>query len=594
MPGFLKQATAAQSRAIGPFVSDTDFKTVQTGLTIANTDVKLVVNGGASANKNSGGGTHRVNGVYGFTFDATDTATVGEIEVSIVVAGALVVFDKFFVVEEAIYDALFAASANGFAGAAGSSTVVFSNVSIATVTTVTNQLTAAAIATGVWQDATAGDFTTANSIGKALYIANVVPGGAGGHFISGSNAGTTTFAALTVTGATTLTGNVVLSDGLTISAPSTGNRAGLDITGNGTGAAVKLAAGATGKGIAITTTAGDGLSILPTAGSAIVATGNGTSKHGIIATGGTAGTSDGATFVAGSGGVDLRANITGNLIGTVSTLTTYTGNTPQTGDAFLRIGAAGVSLTAIPWNAAWDAEVQSEVDDALIVKGLDHLVFASVAGTDIADNSVFAKLVSKSATADWDDFVNTTESLQALRDRGDAAWITATGFAIAGDAMTLMAAYDAAKTAATQASVNTIDGIVDNILLDTAEIGAAGVGLSAIPWNADWDAEVQSEVTDALNAYDPPTRAELTSDIDSLPTATENATAVGTRQITESYRANGAAPTLDQALSETLAHLGEATIVGTTKTINKVDHVTAAETFTLDSATAPTSITRAS
>jgi hypothetical protein len=29
------------------------------------------------------------------------------------------------------------------------------------------------------------------------------------------------------------------------------------------------------------------------------------------------------------------------------------------------IGAAGAGLTAVPWNAAWDAEVQSEVDDAL-------------------------------------------------------------------------------------------------------------------------------------------------------------------------------------------------------------------------------------
>lgn len=37
-----------------------------------------------------------------------------------------------------------------------------------TVTTVTNQLTAAQIATGVWQDATAGDFTAANSIGKSV------------------------------------------------------------------------------------------------------------------------------------------------------------------------------------------------------------------------------------------------------------------------------------------------------------------------------------------------------------------------------------------------------------------------------------------
>lgn len=90
---------------------------------------------------------------------------------------------------------------------------------IPTVTTVTNQLTAAAIATGVWQDATAGDFTTASSIGKALYVANIAPGASGGHMISGTNAGTTTLGALTVTGATTLTGAV------------TGTNAGNDLRG---------------------------------------------------------------------------------------------------------------------------------------------------------------------------------------------------------------------------------------------------------------------------------------------------------------------------------------------------------------------------
>lgn len=51
--------------------------------------------------------------------------------------------------------------------------------------------TAAAIATAVWQDTTAGDFTTASSIGKSLYTAGVVPGGSGGLFIAGSNAATT-------------------------------------------------------------------------------------------------------------------------------------------------------------------------------------------------------------------------------------------------------------------------------------------------------------------------------------------------------------------------------------------------------------------
>ncbi len=90
------------------------------------------------------------------------------------------------------------------------------------------------------------------------------------------------------------------------------------------------------------------------------------------------------------------------------------------------IGALGAGLTNIPWNASWDAEVQSEVDDALIAKGLDHLVFASVTGTDIADNSIIAKLVSSSATADWDSYDNTTDSLQAIKD--NTAWDTATGF----------------------------------------------------------------------------------------------------------------------------------------------------------------------
>ncbi len=114
MPGFLKQSTASQSRSFGPFIDDTDFKTLKTGLSIGNTDIKLIINGGGSVNKNSGGGTHRVNGVYGVTFDATDTATVGEMEVNALASGALIVFDKFIILEEAVYDALFAANAPGY------------------------------------------------------------------------------------------------------------------------------------------------------------------------------------------------------------------------------------------------------------------------------------------------------------------------------------------------------------------------------------------------------------------------------------------------------------------------------------------------
>lgn len=44
--------------------------------------------------------------------------------------------------------------------------------------------------------------------------------------------------------------------------------------------------------------------------------------------------------------------------------------------------------------------------------------------------------------------------------------------------------------------------------LTLENVGEGGSELIAIPWNAAWDAEVQSECTDALNAYDGPTKAE--------------------------------------------------------------------------------------
>lgn len=66
----------------------------------------------------------------------------------------------------------------------------------------------------------------------------------------------------------------------------------------------------------------------------------------------------------------------------------------------------------------------SDIAAAIVTYGLDHLVYVSVAGTDIADNSIIAKLASKSVTADWDSFVNTTDSLQAIKDGGSGTSVT--------------------------------------------------------------------------------------------------------------------------------------------------------------------------
>ena len=112
MDGYLRQSTASQIRAIGPFLDDTDFKTPKTGLTIVNSDVRLTVSAGTGY-KDSGGATHQVNGVYSLTFNANDTASVGMLFYSVVVSGALPVFGTYVVLEEAVYDMLFAASAPG-------------------------------------------------------------------------------------------------------------------------------------------------------------------------------------------------------------------------------------------------------------------------------------------------------------------------------------------------------------------------------------------------------------------------------------------------------------------------------------------------
>lgn len=82
------------------------------------------------------------------------------------------------------------------------------------------------------------------------------------------------------------------------------------------------------------------------------------------------------------------------------------------------------------------------------------------------------------------------------------AWIGAFSIERAGGALALLknATY----------GLSAIESLVD-------DIGAAGAGLTAIPWNAAWDAEVQSECADALNAYDPPTNAEF--ELRSLPSA---------------------------------------------------------------------------
>lgn len=193
-------------------------------------------------------------------------------------------------------------------------TVMSNGPSIASVSGTVNANVTQWSGTNVASPATAG--IPEVNVKNINNVAAATPGASGGVLISGSNSGTTTLAALTVTGATTMTGGLVVNAGATITGSANG--VGLTISGGGT----------SGAGLVVNTTSGDAIQVTPTAGHGVNIAANGTSKHGITSTGGTAGTSDGIKAAAGSGGVDIRGavtgNITGNLSGSVGSVTGLT------------------------------------------------------------------------------------------------------------------------------------------------------------------------------------------------------------------------------------------------------------------------------
>ena len=104
----LRYSTASQEVPLGYFVDSEDGDTAETGLTIANSDIRVWKAGATTlANKNSGGATHIAGGIYYAVLDATDTNTLGPLVLFVHVAGALSVRVECVVYAQAVYDSLF-------------------------------------------------------------------------------------------------------------------------------------------------------------------------------------------------------------------------------------------------------------------------------------------------------------------------------------------------------------------------------------------------------------------------------------------------------------------------------------------------------
>lgn len=211
--------------------------------------------------------------------------------------------------------------------------------------------------------------------------------------------------------------------------------------------------------------------------------------------------SDGLALVT-SWTVDVTGNITGSLSGSVGSVSgavgSVTGNVGGnvTGSVGSVLGGidttSGTIKTLDALNTAQNAQhSNTQIDTQAIKAKTDNLP------SDPADASVIAAAFS------------------SLQSHGDSTWATATGFSTfnagsdtvtvgafntgakaelqqeAADALT---AYDPATGTEAAGLQTSIDNIYD-------QIGENGDALNQLPWNPAWDAEVQSEVADALTAY---------------------------------------------------------------------------------------------
>lgn len=229
-----------------------------------------------------------------------------------------------------------------------------------------------------------------------------------------------------------------------------------------------------------------------------------------------------------------KSVMNGVALGTGLTINAYTGNTVQTGDSFVRIGAAGVSLT-------------------------------SVALADATSDAVIADAVWNAATVTY----GGAGSYGALVETGNVG-----GGAIVAASVT--------------GAVGSVTGLTASNLDATITSRMA----------------TYTQPTGFLAATFPTTVASTTNITGGTITTTTNLTtnndktgyalsAAGSAALTEGYAADGVAPTLAQAIFAIQQFQQEKSITGTTLTVKKLDGATTALTFTLDSSTAPTSITRA-
>ncbi len=210
------------------------------------------------------------------------------------------------------------------------------------ITTVTNQLTAAAIATGIWTDITAGDFTTANSIGKSIL------------------------------------NGVTLGTGLTVNILTTNS----DKTGYALTSAYDPAKTASQAGDIMKVSSGTGANQISLAsGTVTVGTNNDKTGYTASTVSDKTGYSLTQTFPTNFSALGIGA---GGHITNVDTITTYTGNTPQTADVADLIPDTLVMTSGKVWALDGSGNPIAPASATTAIQGqTDQLVFTTPNQLDV-------------------------------------------------------------------------------------------------------------------------------------------------------------------------------------------------------------------
>ncbi len=136
-------------------------------------------------------------------------------------------------------------------------------------------------------------------------------------------------------------------------------------------------------------------------------------------------------------------------------------------------------------------------------------------------------------------------------------------------------------------AVGSVTGAVGSVTGNVGGNVTGSVGSLATQAKADVNAEADTALADAG------VTTTVTGRIDAAVSTRATPAQILATALAESYAADGAAGTLTQILYFIQQFLSERSISSTTMTIKKLDGSTTAATETLDSATSPTSITRA-